>query len=122
MFNIEVVPSGPFDPTPPDIPGQPNCTNLTAPKTNSRHSICSYDPSSGMPHTYCPVSPGGVPKRPYCPHAAVVKPSYLSLHINPELCPRFPEQTEILSLDGGFDQTPVLKGSRILCFVFNLSL
>ncbi|KAK1381473.1 hypothetical protein POM88_028217 [Heracleum sosnowskyi] len=95
-------------------------------------SRCQYNPSSGIPHAYCPVSPGGVPTPAYCPYA-VTKPYYSTgirigesiptyhthtsyermtrpyEHLDPELCPRFPEQRETLSLDEGFDQTPVLK-------------
>lgn len=32
------------------------------------------------------------------------------LPYRPELTPRFPEKKETLSLDDGFDQTPILKG------------
>lgn len=133
------------------VPQESNCMNNQGGEriTDTREGLgeedhaaklrCPYNPSSGILHAYCPVSPGGVPQRPYCPYAVTKHsystgirnsstPPYYSTDrpYNPELCPRFPEQRETLSLDDGFAQTPVLEGrsnlKRSFFFVFNISL
>uniref|UniRef100_A0A164XCM1 PDZ domain-containing protein n=1 Tax=Daucus carota subsp. sativus TaxID=79200 RepID=A0A164XCM1_DAUCS len=60
-------------------------------------------------------SKGYANTRPFFSHMAKLsKPvicfdPYIVYEFKPELCPRFPEKRETLSLDAGFSQTPVLQ-------------